>query len=72
VQRSRCDYRKQIVIDATMHKVIREDGSSVWVLTGPTVAHAWTWAEKNEPNAAYVYDDQDKRLVSYAEYKGML
>ena len=62
----------QALNTGTMHKVIREDGSNIWVLTGPTVAHAWKWAEKNEPNAAYVYDDQHKRLVSYAEYKGML
>lgn len=54
-----------------MFKVIREDSTSTWVLTGPTWKHAWQWAEKNEPNAVYVWCDQEKRMVSYAEFKGM-
>lgn len=57
--------------EASMFKVIREDGSSIWVLTGPTWEHAWQWAEKHEPNAAYVWCVFDKRMVSYSEFKGI-
>lgn len=57
--------------NASMFKVIRADGSSIWVLTGPTWQHAWAWAEKNEPDAEYVWCDQEKRLISYAEFKNL-